>query len=85
MDENECSDVQMVSSFYDLSSDASFISRMSHQYGTAVIRVGDTVTIPFTITEPKIYPVDFYYLMDVSYSMRDDLENVQQLSKLLGK
>ena len=25
------------------------------------------------------YPVDLYYLMDLSYSMKDDLERVRQL------
>lgn len=25
------------------------------------------------------YPVDLYYLMDLSYSMKDDLENVKNL------
>lgn len=25
------------------------------------------------------YPVDLYYLMDLSYSMKDDLANVKQL------
>lgn len=27
------------------------------------------------------YPVDLYYLMDLSYSMKDDLENVKNLAK----
>lgn len=27
------------------------------------------------------YPVDLYYLMDLSYSMKDDLENVKELGK----
>lgn len=25
------------------------------------------------------YPIDLYYLMDLSYSMKDDLENVKNL------
>lgn len=29
------------------------------------------------------YPVDLYYLMDLSYSMKDDLENVKQLGNNL--
>lgn len=27
------------------------------------------------------YPVDLYYLMDLSYSMKDDLANVKELGK----
>lgn len=29
------------------------------------------------------YPVDLYYLMDLSYSMKDDLENVKELGQEL--
>ncbi len=29
------------------------------------------------------YPVDLYYLMDLSYSMKDDLKNVKQLGNSL--
>lgn len=29
------------------------------------------------------YPVDLYYLMDLSYSMNDDLQNVKKLGKSL--
>ena len=27
------------------------------------------------------YPIDLYYLMDLSFSMRDDLENVKSLGR----
>jgi hypothetical protein len=30
------------------------------------------------------YPVDLYYLMDLSYSMKDDKEKLSQLGDLLG-
>lgn len=29
------------------------------------------------------YPIDLYYLMDLSYSMKDDLENVKSLGTAL--
>jgi protocadherin alpha len=29
------------------------------------------------------YPIDMYYLMDLSYSMKDDLENVKNLGTSL--
>lgn len=31
------------------------------------------------------YPIDLYYLMDLSYSMKDDLENVKNLGNDLLK
>ena len=51
----------------------------------ASIRAGGSVEISFRIREPKIYPVDLYYLMDTSYSMKDDLQSVKTLAKDLGK
>ena len=33
-----------------------------------------------TISIPVNYPLDFYYLMDLSGSMRNDLETIQELS-----
>lgn len=51
----------------------------------AFIRVGDTVQISFRIREPEVYPVDFYYLMDVSYSMKEDLVAVTNLATTLGE
>jgi len=41
--------------------------------------------IPFRIREPEIYPVDLYYLMDTSYSMKDDLQSVKELATSLGE
>ena len=34
--------------------------------------------------QPRDYPVDLYYLMDLSYSMKDDKEKLSQLGDLLG-
>ena len=45
----------------------------------AVIRVGDSVDLLFNVTEPRIYPAELYYLMDVSYSMRDDMERMKKM------
>ena len=40
----------------------------------------------FNVTFRKVtdYPVDLYYLMDLSYSMRDDLEMLQNLGLQLA-
>ena len=51
---------------------------------TATIRVGDYVDVDFKITEPDIYPVELYYLMDVSYSMRDDMETMKVVGEKMS-
>ena len=38
-----------------------------------------------TITIPVDYPLDFYYLMDLSDSMSDDLETIQNLSPQISR
>ena len=44
-----------------------------------LVRIGDSVDVPFTVTEPKKYPAELYYLMDVSYSMKNDMEKMKKL------
>ncbi|KAJ8024734.1 Integrin beta-1 [Holothuria leucospilota] len=44
------------------------------------IRQGDTQRIQVRVRQASDYPVDLYYLMDLSHSMSDDLKNL----KLLG-
>nr|XP_053629531.1 integrin beta-PS-like isoform X2 [Cherax quadricarinatus] len=46
-------------------------------------RVGEAQTIKFTYKHLKNYPVDLYYLMDGSKSMKDDKEMLTQLGKQL--
>lgn len=36
-----------------------------------------------TFRRGEDYPIDLYYLMDLSYSMKDDLQNVKNLGKNL--
>ncbi|KAL0201335.1 hypothetical protein M9458_004522, partial [Cirrhinus mrigala] len=36
-------------------------------------------TFNLTFKRAEDYPIDLYYLMDLSYSMKDDLENVKNL------
>ena len=45
---------------------------------------GDPVKIKFAFKLVEDYPVDLYYLLDLSSSMMDDLESLQQLGKELG-
>ncbi|XP_051566065.1 integrin beta-2-like [Myxocyprinus asiaticus] len=45
------------------------------------LRPGRPHTFDFEFKRAEGYPVDLYYLMDLSYSMKDDLENVKKLGK----
>ncbi|XP_043105025.1 integrin beta-2 [Puntigrus tetrazona] len=47
------------------------------------LRPGLPQTFQLKFQRAKGYPVDLYYLMDLSYSMKDDLENVKQLGNNL--
>lgn len=47
--------------------------------------LGEPYTFPFKFKRAEDYPVDLYYLMDLSYSMKDDLENVKNLGEDLLK
>ncbi|XP_056375441.1 integrin beta-1 isoform X2 [Hyla sarda] len=43
------------------------------------LRSGEPQTFNLTFRRAEDYPIDLYYLMDLSYSMKDDLENVKKL------
>ncbi|TNN56328.1 Integrin beta-2 [Liparis tanakae] len=45
------------------------------------LRSGLSTTFSVSFKRAEGYPVDLYYLMDLSYSMKDDLENVKELGK----
>lgn len=45
--------------------------------------VGEPQTINLKFKRAEDYPIDLYYLMDLSYSMKDDLENVKNLGTSL--
>lgn len=40
---------------------------------------GEPQTFQLKFKRAEDYPIDLYYLMDLSFSMRDDLENVKNL------
>jgi len=44
----------------------------------------DPQTFNLTFRLAKDYPVDLYYLMDLSYSMKDDKENLAVLGREIG-
>ena len=45
------------------------------------LRVGQTESIKFQVSQSQHYPVDLYYLMDLSNSMSDDRENIVRMGK----
>ncbi|XP_030641735.1 integrin beta-2 [Chanos chanos] len=47
------------------------------------LRPGVPFTFELKFKRAEGYPVDLYYLMDLSYSMKDDLENVKKLGNTL--
>ena len=40
---------------------------------------GEAQTFELKFKRAEDYPIDLYYLMDLSFSMKDDLENVKNL------
>lgn len=40
---------------------------------------GEAQTFKLKFKRAEDYPIDLYYLMDLSFSMKDDLENVKNL------
>lgn len=43
------------------------------------------VRFQVTYRQAVDYPVDLYYLMDLSYSMKDDKQKLSELGDLLGE
>uniref|UniRef100_A0A7N6B1J1 Integrin beta n=1 Tax=Anabas testudineus TaxID=64144 RepID=A0A7N6B1J1_ANATE len=57
--------------------------QLSPQKINLILRPGLPTTFSVSFRRVEGYPVDLYYLMDLSYSMKDDLANVQGLGKEL--
>ncbi|XP_028310664.1 integrin beta-3a [Gouania willdenowi] len=49
-----------------------------------VLRPGDAKRFTVNVRQVADYPVDLYYLMDVSFSMKDDLERLRTLGNKLA-
>jgi len=45
---------------------------------------GQPQTINVSVQPANNFPVDVYYLMDQSYSMNNDLQNIRNLAEQLG-
>lgn len=48
-----------------------------------ISETGEPQTFSLKFKRAEDYPIDLYYLMDLSYSMKDDLENVKSLGTAL--
>ncbi|XP_062335889.1 integrin beta-1a isoform X1 [Osmerus eperlanus] len=59
------------------------ITQIQPQKLSLVLRSGEPQTFNVKFKRAEDYPIDLYYLMDLSYSMKDDLENVKNLGTRL--
>ena len=50
--------------------------QISPQRINVKLRIGEKTRIKFKVANAKLYPVDLYYLMDLSNSMSDDRETI---------
>lgn len=48
-------------------------------------KIGIPQTFTVEVTPARNVPIDVYLLMDLSFSMRDDLANIQRLGPQIGK
>ncbi|KAK2896079.1 integrin beta-1-like isoform X1 [Channa argus] len=61
------------------------ITQIQPQKLTMNLRSGEAQTFQLTFKRAEDYPIDLYYLMDLSFSMADDLENLKNLGTDLMK
>ncbi|XP_073539240.1 integrin beta-3 [Phyllobates terribilis] len=61
------------------------ITQMTPQKIELFLRPDDSKVFTVQVRQVEDYPVDIYYLMDLSYSMKDDLESIQTLGTELAK
>ncbi|KAM9827002.1 integrin beta-1a isoform 2-T2 [Neosynchiropus ocellatus] len=59
------------------------ITQIQPQKISLKLRSGEPQSFNLKFKRAEDYPIDLYYLMDLSYSMKDDLENVKNLGTSL--
>ncbi|MEQ2240981.1 Integrin beta-1 [Ilyodon furcidens] len=59
------------------------ITQVQPQKVSLTLRSGEPQSFKLKFKRAEDYPIDLYYLMDLSYSMKDDLENVKNLGTSL--
>uniref|UniRef100_A0A8D0LBT9 Integrin beta n=1 Tax=Sphenodon punctatus TaxID=8508 RepID=A0A8D0LBT9_SPHPU len=60
------------------------VTQISPQKLTLRLRPGNEETIQINVRQTEDYPVDLYYLMDLSASMNDDLNTIKELGSTLS-
>ncbi|XP_054831784.1 integrin beta-4 isoform X1 [Eublepharis macularius] len=60
-------------------------TQVSPQQMSVKLRAGEEANFQMDVFEPLQSPVDLYILMDFSYSMSDDLDNLKQMGQDLAK
>ncbi|EDM11353.1 rCG52552, isoform CRA_a [Rattus norvegicus] len=61
------------------------VIQMTPQEIAVSLRPGDQATFQLQVRQVEDYPVDLYYLMDLSLSMKDDLDNIRSLGTKLAE
>uniref|UniRef100_A0A0P6JUL5 Integrin beta n=1 Tax=Heterocephalus glaber TaxID=10181 RepID=A0A0P6JUL5_HETGA len=61
------------------------VIQMAPQEVAVDLRPGDQTTFQLQVRQVEDYPVDLYYLMDLSLSMKDDLVNIRSLGTTLAE
>ncbi|XP_016322549.1 integrin beta-7-like [Sinocyclocheilus anshuiensis] len=69
----------------DLSSDRENVVQLRPQNINIKLRVGVPFEFRVEFKRAVGYPIDLYYLMDLSYSMKDDLEQIKTLGQKILK
>ncbi|XP_077351486.1 integrin beta-3-like [Festucalex cinctus] len=67
------------------SGSAEAVTQIQPQKIHMVLRPGDSKRFIVSVKQVEDYPVDLYYLMDLSYSMKDDLARLHTLGNELAK
>ncbi|XP_059426782.1 integrin beta-7-like isoform X2 [Carassius carassius] len=69
----------------DLSSDRENVVQLKPQNINITLRIGVPFEFKVEFKRAVGYPIDLYYLMDLSYSMKDDLEQIKTLGQKILK
>ncbi|XP_060882237.1 integrin beta-3-like [Labrus mixtus] len=68
----------------DKSSGTAGVTQIKPQKVHMTLRPGDAKQFTVSVKQVEDYPVDLYYLMDLSYSMKDDLDRLRTLGNDLA-
>ena len=80
--DTQCNDIQDFQGSFTILQDDPFsqLVQVRPQRIKVRLRPGESIHFNATLKPAPNFPLDLYYLMDLSYSMRDDLNNLRSLS-----